>query len=128
MVIAKKSLAIMKGWGNNQWRHCQRRTVSNTSKYDKEITITRNCMNSWVTFVCFSWLSPASFRLKHVKIANTCIHTNVTPIEWNEKNVFSTIKALGSMGLKSKRSKLMEISSTKVLYFFLTEYKNILMA
>lgn len=46
-------------------------------------------------------------------------------MEW--KNVFSMIKVLGMMGLKLKRLKFMEISLIKVLYFFLIEYKNILM-
>lgn len=51
------------------------------------------------------------------------MHTHECYTHWMKwKNVFSTIKALGSMGLKSKRSKLMELSSTKVLYFF---YQNI---
>lgn len=52
---------------------------------------------------------------------------NVILIDWNEKNVFSMIKVLGNMGLKLKRLKFMEISLIKVLYFFLIEYKNILM-
>lgn len=43
---------------------------------------------------------------------------NVIFIDWNEKNVFSMIKVLGSMGLKLKRLKFMEISLIKVLYFF----------